>query len=305
MIREAFENAMTVVMAIGGSTNAVLHLLAMARSVEVPLSIDDFQTVSQRVPLLADLKPSGRFVQEELHAVGGTPAVMKLLLDEGLLHGDCLTVTGRTIAENLADLPGLQEGQEVVRPFSNPIKATGHICIMQGNLCPEGAVAKITGKEGLRFAGPANVFDSEEAMLAALEQNKINRGDVVIIRYEGPQGGPGMPEMLTPTSAIVGAGLGGEVALLTDGRFSGGSHGFIVGHVTPEAQVGGPIALVESGDRIVIDSEANTIEVDLTADQWQQRRDAWTAPAYKATRGTLYKYIKSVKSASQGCVTDE
>lgn len=305
MIREAFENAMTVIMAIGGSTNAVLHLLAMARSVEVPLSIDDFQTVSQRVPLLADLKPSGRFVQEELHAVGGTPAVMKLLLDEGLLHGDCLTVTGRTIAENLADLPGLQEGQEVVRPFSNPIKATGHICIMQGNLCPEGAVAKITGKEGLRFAGPANVFDSEEAMLAALEQNKINRGDVVIIRYEGPQGGPGMPEMLTPTSAIVGAGLGGEVALLTDGRFSGGSHGFIVGHVTPEAQVGGPIALVETGDRIVIDAEANTIEVDLTADQWQQRRDAWTAPAYKATRGTLYKYIKSVKSASQGCVTDE
>jgi len=305
MTREAFENAMVLIMAVGGSTNAVLHLLAMARSVDVPLTIDDFQTVSQRVPLLADLKPSGRFVQEDLHAVGGTPAVMKLLLAEGLLHGDCLTVTGRTIAENLADLPDLKEGQEVIRPFSNPIKATGHIGIMRGNFCPEGAVAKITGKEGLQFAGPANVFDSEEDMLAALEQNKINKGDVVVIRYEGPQGGPGMPEMLTPTSAIMGAGLGNDVALLTDGRFSGGSHGFIVGHITPEAQVGGPIALVENGDRIGIDAEANTIDVDITEDQWQRRRAAWTAPAYKATRGTLYKYIKNVKSASEGCVTDE
>ncbi len=305
MTREAFENAMVVIMAVGGSTNAVLHLLAMARSVEVPLAIDDFQTVSDRVPLLADLKPSGRFVQEDLHDVGGTPAVLKLLLAEGLIHGDCLTVTGRTMAENLADLPDLKAGQEVVRPFSDPIKATGHIRIMRGNLCPDGAVAKITGKEGLQFTGPANVFDSEEEMLAALEQSKINKGDVVIIRYEGPQGGPGMPEMLTPTSAIVGAGLGDSVALLTDGRFSGGSHGFIVGHITPEAQVGGPIAMVENGDSISIDAEANTINVALSEDQWQRRREGWTAPEYKATRGTLYKYIKNVKSASEGCVTDE
>jgi len=305
MTREAFENALVVLMVVGGSTNAVLHLLAMARSVDVPMTIDDFQTVSDRTPLLADLKPSGQFVQEELHGVGGTPAVMKLLLEEGLLVGDCLTVTGKTIAENLADLPGLEPGQEIVRPLSNPIKSTGHIRIMRGNFCPDGAVAKITGKEGLQFAGTANVFDSEEEMLAALEQKKILKGDVVIIRYEGPQGGPGMPEMLTPTSAIVGAGLGSDVALMTDGRFSGGSHGFIVGHVTPEAQVGGPIALVESGDKITIDAEANTIEVEITDDQWQRRREAWTAPAYKATRGTLYKYIKNVKSASEGCVTDE
>ncbi len=305
MTREAFENAMVLVMAVGGSTNAVLHLLAMARSVDVPLGIDDFQTVSDRVPLLADLKPSGQFVQEELHAVGGTPAVMKLLLAEGLLTGDCLTVTGKSVAENLADLPGLSEGQEIVRPLSNPIKATGHICIMRGNLCPDGAVAKITGKEGLKFAGTASVFDSEEQLLAALEQKKISKGDVVIIRYEGPQGGPGMPEMLTPTSAIVGAGLGSDVALLTDGRFSGGSHGFIVGHITPEAQVGGPIALVETGDPIVIDAEANTINVDIPDAEWQRRRTAWKAPEYKSTRGTLYKYIKNVKSASEGCVTDE
>ena len=305
MTREAFENAMVLVMAVGGSTNAVLHLLAMARSVDVPLGIDDFQAVSDRVPLLADLKPSGRFVQEELHAVGGTPAVMKLLLAEGLLTGDCLTVTGQTVAENLADLPGLSAGQDIVRPLSNPIKATGHICIMRGNLCPDGAVAKITGKEGLQFAGTASVFDSEEELLAALEQEQISKGDVVIIRYEGPQGGPGMPEMLTPTSAIVGAGLGGDVALLTDGRFSGGSHGFIVGHITPEAQVGGPIALVETGDPIVIDAEANTINVDIPDAEWQRRRAAWKAPEYKSTRGTLYKYIKNVKSASEGCVTDE
>ena len=305
MTREAFENAMVLVMAVGGSTNAVLHLLAMARSVDVPLGIDDFQAVSDRVPLLADLKPSGQFVQEELHAVGGTPAVMKLLLAEGLLTGDCLTVTGQTVAENLADLPGLSAGQEIVRPLSSPIKATGHICIMRGNLCPDGAVAKITGKEGLKFAGTASVFDSEEELLAALEQEQIRKGDVVIIRYEGPQGGPGMPEMLTPTSAIVGAGLGGDVALLTDGRFSGGSHGFIVGHITPEAQVGGPIALVETGDPIVIDAEANTINVEIPDAEWQRRRAAWKAPEYKSTRGTLYKYIKNVKSASEGCVTDE
>ena len=305
MTRAAFENAMVVVMAVGGSTNAVLHLLAMARSVEVPLSIDDFQKVSDRIPLLADLKPSGKYVQEELHAVGGTPAVMKLLLDAGLLDGSCLTVTGKTIQENLAELPGLKPGQDVVRPLSNPIKATGHIRIMRGNLCPDGAVAKITGKEGLQFTGPAKVFDSEEAMLAALEQKSINKGDVVVIRYEGPQGGPGMPEMLTPTSAIIGAGLGSDVALLTDGRFSGGSHGFIVGHITPEAQAGGPIALVQSGDKIVIDAERNTIDVEISDAQWSARRAAWRAPAYKASRGTLYKYIKNVKNASEGCVTDE
>jgi len=305
MTREAFENALVVLMVVGGSTNAVLHLLAMARSVDVPLTIDDFQSVSDRTPLLADLKPSGRYVQEELHTVGGTPAVMKLLLNEGLINGDCLTVTGKTIAENLAELPGLHEGQDIVRPLSNPIKATGHIRIMRGNFCPDGAVAKITGKEGFQFTGTANVFDSEEDMLAALEQKKINKGDVVIIRYEGPQGGPGMPEMLTPTSAIMGAGLGSDVALMTDGRFSGGSHGFIVGHVTPEAQIGGPIALIKNGDKIVIDAEANTIDVDISDDEWLSRRAAWKAPAYKATRGTLYKYIKNVKSASEGCVTDE
>ena len=305
MTREAFENAMVLVMAVGGSTNAVLHLLAMARSVDVPLSIDDFQTVSDRVPFLADLKPSGRFVQEDLHAVGGTPAVLKLLLDEGLLTGDCLTVTGKTMRENLAELPALAEGQEVVRPMSDPIKATGHICIMRGNFCPDGAVAKITGKEGFRFSGTANVFDSEEEMIAALEEKKINSGDVIIIRYEGPQGGPGMPEMLKPTAALMGAGLGSDVALVTDGRFSGGSHGFIVGHVTPEAQLGGPIALVQTGDPITIDAKANSIDVDISESEWQTRRVAWKAPAYKSTRGTLYKYIKNVKTASEGCVTDE
>ncbi|MEQ8836572.1 MAG: dihydroxy-acid dehydratase, partial [Lacipirellulaceae bacterium] len=305
MTREAFENAIVYLTVVGGSTNAVLHLLAMARSVDVKLTIDDFQAVSNRTPLLADLKPSGRFVQEELHEVGGTPAVMKLLLDEGMITGDCLTVTGKTIAENLAALPALSEGQEVVRPVTNPIKETGHLRIMRGNFCPEGAVAKITGKEGLLFEGIANCFDSEEDMLTALEEKKINKGDVVIIRYEGPQGGPGMPEMLTPTSAIMGAGLGADVALMTDGRFSGGSHGFIVGHVTPEAQVGGPIALVQNGDRITIDAEANTITVDVSDEELAQRKEAWKAPAYKAMRGTLYKYIKNVKSASEGCVTDE
>lgn len=305
MTRAAFENAMVLTMAVGGSTNAVLHLLAMARSVGVELSIDDFQSVSDRIPLLADLKPSGKYVQEELHEVGGTPAVLKLLLEAGLIDGSCMTVTGKTLAENLAELPGLKAGQQVVRPLSDPIKTTGHIRIMRGNFCPTGAVAKITGKEGLQFTGPANVFDSEEDMLAALEQKKISKGDVVIIRFEGPQGGPGMPEMLTPTSAIMGAGLGNDVALLTDGRFSGGSHGFIVGHVTPEAQVGGPIALVKTGDKIIIDAEKNTIDVDITAEEFAKRRAAWKAPAFKATRGTLYKYIKNVKSASEGCVTDE
>ncbi|MCP4477061.1 MAG: dihydroxy-acid dehydratase [Planctomycetaceae bacterium] len=305
MTREAFENAMVVIMALGGSTNAVLHLIAMARSVDVPLTLDDFQTISDRVPFLADLKPSGRFVQEDLHAVGGTPAVMKFLLDEGMLHGDCLTVTGQTLAENVAELPGLEAGQEVIRPLNDPIKATGHIQILRGNLAPGGAVAKITGKEGSVFQGTANVFDSEEAMVAALEAKQINRGEVVIIRFEGPKGGPGMPEMLTPTSAIMGAGLGADVALLTDGRFSGGSHGFIVGHITPEAQDGGPLALVKNGDSITIDSDRNSIEVAISDEEMEVRRAQWSAPALKATKGTLYKYIKNVKSASEGCVTDE
>ena len=305
MTRAAFENAMVVVMALGGSTNAVLHLIAMARSVEVPLTIDDFQKVSDRVPFLADLKPSGRFVQEDLHKVGGTPAVMKYLLKEKLLDGSCLTVTGKTLAENLAPLPDLSQGQEVFHKLDNPIKSTGHIQILRGNLAPDGAVAKITGKEGLCFTGPANCFDSEEDMLAALEKNTIKKGDVVIIRFEGPKGGPGMPEMLTPTSALMGAGLGSSVALLTDGRFSGGSHGFIVGHVTPEAQEGGPIALVRNGEQITIDAETNRLDVAVADDELTKRRTAWKAPPYKVTRGTLYKYIKNVKSASEGCVTDE
>ena len=305
MTREAFENAMVVVMALGGSTNAVLHLIAMARAVDVALTIDDFQRVSDRVPFIADLKPSGRFVEEDLHSVGGTPAVMKYLLAEGLLNGDLLTCTGKTVAENLADLPDLKAGQQIVKPLSDPIKPTGHIRILRGNLSPEGAVAKITGKEGTTFTGPARVFDSEEDMLAGLEQNKIQKGDVVVIRYEGPQGGPGMPEMLTPTSAIMGAGLGSDVALLTDGRFSGGSHGFIVGHITPEAQVGGPIALLVDGDQVTIDAERNRLDVAVSDEELARRLAAWTAPAYKATRGTLYKYIKNVKSASEGCVTDE
>jgi dihydroxy-acid dehydratase len=305
MTREAFENAMTITMACGGSTNAVMHLIAMARSVNVPLTIDDFQRTSDRVPYLADLRPSGKFLQEDLHKVGGTPAVMKMLLDEGLMHGDCLTITGKTIAENLASLPALSKGQTVVHAVSEPIKKTGHIRIMRGNFCPDGAVAKITGKEGLKFSGTANCFDSEEDMLHAMQQKKVNKGDVVIIRYEGPQGGPGMPEMLSPTGSIVGAGLEKDVALITDGRFSGGSAGFIVGHVTPEAQLGGPIALVKNGDKITIDAEANKITIDLSDDELSSRKKSWKAPPYKAIRGTLYKYIKNVKTASEGCVTDE
>ncbi len=305
MTREAFENAMVLVMALGGSTNAVLHLIAMARCVDVPLSIDDFQAVADRVPMLADLKPSGKYVEEDLHQVGGTPGVMKFLLREGLLNGRCLTVTGKTIAENLEPLPDLAPNQQIVRPLSDPIKPTGHIQILKGNLAPGGAVAKITGKEGMVFSGPARVFDAEEAMLQALEEQRIQKGDVVVIRYEGPQGGPGMPEMLTPTSAIMGAGLGADVALLTDGRFSGGSHGFIVGHITPEAQVGGPLGLVHDGDVITIDADKNRIEVELSDTELARRRADFTPPPFKFTRGTLYKYIKNVKSASEGCVTDE
>lgn len=305
MTREAFENAMVIVVALGGSTNAVLHLIAMARSVDVPLTIDDFQAVSDRVPYLADLKPSGKFVQEDLHSVGGTPAAMKYLLEKGLLNGDCLTVTGKSLGENLEAVPGLKAGQTVIQPVEKPIKATGHIRILRGNLAPDGAVAKITGKEGLKFSGPAKVFNSEELMLKALEDKQIAKGDVIIIRYEGPQGGPGMPEMLTPTSAIMGAGLGSDVALLTDGRFSGGSHGFIVGHITPEAQTGGPVALIQNGDTVTIDAETNRLDFDVSEAELSKRQKAWKAPALKVTRGTLYKYIKNVKSASEGCVTDE
>jgi dihydroxy-acid dehydratase len=305
MTRAAFENAMVITMALGGSTNAVLHLIAMARAVDVNLTIDDFQTVSDRVPFLADLKPSGKFVQEDLHSIGGTPAVIKYLLQEGFMDGSCMTCTGKTLAENVESLPGLKEGQKIVHPISDPIKKTGHIRILKGNLSPEGSVAKITGKEGLVFSGTANCFDSEEEMLIALEQGKIKAGDVIIIRYEGPRGGPGMPEMLTPTSAIMGAGLGDKVALMTDGRFSGGSHGFIVGHITPEAQLGGPIALVKNGDKITIDAEINEINLHIEAPEMDARKALFVAPPYKATRGTLYKYIKSVKTASEGCVTDE
>lgn len=305
MTRQAFENAMVVITALGGSTNAVLHLIAMARSVDVPLTIDDFQRISDRIPLLADMKPSGSYVQEDLDRVGGIPGLMKYLLDEGLLNGDCLTVTGNTLAENLKDAPPLADGQKIIHPLNQPVHKSGHIRILRGNLAPEGAVGKITGKEGLSFTGPAKVFDSEEQMLAALEARQIKKDDVIIIRYEGPQGGPGMPEMLTPTSAIMGAGLGKDVALLTDGRFSGGSHGFIVGHITPEAQVGGPIALVINGDQITIDAVNNTLSVDISDEDLAKRRKSWTAPPYKANRGTLYKYIKNVASASLGCVTDE
>ena len=305
MTRAAFENAMAVVMVTGGSTNSVLHLIAMARAVDVDLTIDDFQTVSDRIPYLADLKPSGRYVMEDLHEIGGTPAVLKLLLEHDAIDGSCMTVTGATLAENLAALPGLAKGQEIVQPWDRPIKPTGHLQILRGNLAPDGAVAKITGKEGLYFSGPARVFDCEEDMLPALESGVINAGDVVVIRYEGPKGGPGMPEMLTPTSAIVGAGLGNDVALMTDGRVSGGSHGFIIGHVTPEAQEGGPIALVEDGDLITIDATERTISLEVDSAELSRRLAAWTAPPLKATRGTLHRYIKTVRPASAGCVTDE
>jgi dihydroxy-acid dehydratase len=304
MTRKAFENAIVLVMALGGSTNAVLHLIAMAKTVDVPLELDDFQLISDKVPFIADLKPSGLFVMEDLHEVGGTPAVLKLLLEAGLIHGDCLTVTGKTLAENLADLPGLEEGQKVIYPLSKPIKASGHLQILYGNLAPDGSVAKITGKEGLAFTGPAKVYDSEEETLAALERKEVKKGDVIVIRYEGPKGGPGMSEMLTITAAIMGAGLGKEVALITDGRFSGGTHGFVVGHVTPEAQEGGAIGLIQQGDVITIDADKNELSVALSAAELAQRQAHWKAPAYKVTRGTLYKYIKNVSPASQGCVTD-
>jgi dihydroxy-acid dehydratase len=305
MTRAAFENAMVVVTVLGGSTNAVLHLIAMARAAGISLALDDFQAVSDRTPFLADLKPSGRYVMEDLFKVGGTPALLKMLLRQGVLDGSCMTVTGKTLAENLKDAPDLTPGQQVIRPWRDPIQETGHIQILRGSLAPEGAVAKITGKEGLSFRGPAQVFDCEEDMLAALEKDAIRAGSVIVIRYEGPKGGPGMPEMLTPTSAIMGAGLGDKVALLTDGRFSGGSHGFIIGHVTPEAQEGGPIALVRDGDPISIDAKKHAIELEVSTEELARRRAAFRVPPLKATRGTLAKYIRSVSSASLGCVTDE
>ena len=304
MTRAAFENAMVLVTILGGSTNAVLHLLAIAHAADVRLTLDDFQAVSDRTPYLADLKPSGRYVMEDLDRVGGVPAVMRMLLDAALVDGSCLTATGRTVAENLAGVEPLGAEQDVVRPISDPIKPTGHLRILRGSLAPDGAVAKITGKEGLTFSGPARVFDREESALAALERNEVRGGDVIVIRYEGPRGGPGMPEMLTITSAIMGAGLGSEIALVTDGRFSGGSHGFVIGHVTPEAQNGGPIALIEDGDQITIDAESNQISWGVDPEEAERRLVAWVEPPLAAERGVLLRYIRSVSSASLGCVTD-
>ncbi len=303
--RKSFENAIRLLTLLGGSTNAVLHFMAIAKAADVEFTLDDFQKISDTTPFLADLKPSGKYLMEDLHRVGGTPAVMKFMLDNGMLHGDCLTITGKTIAENLAELPGLQEGQEVIKPLNAPIKETGHIRILYGNLAEEGSVAKITGKEGLYFSGPAKVFDDEFKANAGIGRGEVKKGNVVVIRYEGPKGGPGMPEMLKPTAAIMGAGLGKEVALITDGRFSGGTHGFVVGHVCPEAQEGGAIALLKDGDIITIDAEKNSISVDLSNEELAERRKNWKQPALKVKRGILYKYAKTVSSASQGCVTDE
>lgn len=305
MTKAAFENAITIIMALGGSTNAVMHLIAIAKTVDVNLNIDDFQRISDQTPYLADLKPSGKYVMEDLHNIGGVPAVQKFLLDEGFLQGDCLTVTGKTLAENLESVPGLQAGQKIISPISNPLKKTGHLQILYGNLASEGAVAKITGKEGERFEGPARVYDSEEDTLKGLENKEIQKGEVIVIRFEGPKGGPGMREMLTVSSAIMGAGLGNDVALITDGRFSGGTHGFVVGHVTPEAQMGGVLALLENGDQIVIDAPSRTLSVALSEDEIEARRAKWTAPPLRAKRGTLFKYARCVSSASEGCVTDE
>ncbi|MEM1211801.1 MAG: dihydroxy-acid dehydratase [Planctomycetota bacterium] len=302
--RQSFENAMITITVLGGSTNAVLHSIAMGYAFDIEITIDDFLSVAKRIPLLADLKPSGRYVMEDLHAVGGVPAVQKLLIEEGLIDGSQMTITGQTLAENVADLPGLGEGQDIVRPLSNPLKPTGHISILRGNLAPGGAVGKITGKQGLRFTGPARVFDCEEDMLDGLEAGKIASGDVIIIRYEGPKGGPGMPEMLTPTAALAGAGFLDDVALITDGRFSGGSHGFIIGHAVPEAIEGGPIGLVQDGDIVTIDDETHEIKMDVSDAELAERRKSWTQPPYPADKGTLWKFIKTVQDASHGCITD-
>jgi len=303
MTREAFENAITVVIALGGSTNAVLHLLATAREAGVPLSLDDFSRIGARVPVLADVRPSGRYLMSELIGIGGIQPLMKRLLDKGLLHGDCMTVTGKTLAENLADVADYPAGQDIVRDFDEPIKPDSHLAILYGNLAPDGAVAKITGKEGLRFEGRARVYPSEEEALQAILDGTVVAGDVVVIRYEGPKGGPGMREMLSPTGAIMGKGLGADVALITDGRFSGGSHGFVVGHVSPEAAVGGPIGLLEDGDIIVIDAERKEINADLSDDEFERRRKAWLRPVSDVRRGVLAKYRNEVSSASDGAVT--
>ncbi len=305
LTRASFDNALTLVMALGGSTNAVLHLIAVAKSVGIQLTLKDFQEVSDRTPFVADLKPSGKYLMEDLHNIGGIPAVMKFLSREGFLNETCQTVTGKTIAENLEDLPGLGEGQKIIYPMSQPIKKSGHLQMLFGNLAPEGAVAKITGKEGLKFEGTARVFESEDDANHAIDQRKIQAGDVIVIRYEGPKGGPGMREMLKPTSAIMGAGLGNKVALITDGRFSGGTHGFVVGHITPEAFEGGPIGLLQDGDGILVDIENNQLSVKLTDEELEERKSQWKQPPLSETSGLLYKYAKSVASASQGCVTDE
>ncbi len=303
MTREAFENAITVVIALGGSTNAVLHLIAMAREADVEIGLDDFERIGAKVPVLADVRPSGRYLMAELIAIGGIQPLMKRLLDQGLLHGDCLTVTGRTMAENLADVADYPAGQDIVRDFDNPIKPDSHLVVLRGNVAPDGAVAKISGKEGLRFEGRARVFSSEEEALQAILNDSIVAGDVVVIRYEGPKGGPGMREMLSPTGAIMGKGLGKDVALITDGRFSGGSHGFVVGHITPEAAVGGPIGLIEEGDRLSIDAEAKTIDIDVDDETLARRREAWKRPPSSVRTGLLAKYRAEVLSASEGAVT--
>jgi len=303
--RKSLENAVRLVTILGGSTNAVLHFLAIARAANIEFTLADFQHISDTTPFLADLKPSGKYLMEDVHRVGGIPAVLKYLLVKGLLHGDCLTVTGKTLSENLIDVPDLAEDQDVIKTLENPIKATGHLRIMFGNLAEDGCVAKITGKEGLRFQGTARVFDSEFDANDGIRDGKVQKGDVIVIRYEGPKGGPGMPEMLKPTAAIMGAGLGKDVALITDGRFSGGTHGFVVGHITPEAQEGGTIALVENGDEIIIDAETNSISVSVSDEVLKQRRANWKQPDLKFSKGVLYKYAKTVSSASKGCVTDE
>ena len=306
MTRKAFENAIVTIMILGGSTNAVLHLIAMARSVDVPLTQDDFQAISDRIPVLADFKPSGKYLMQDLHQHGGIPSVMKYLLEKGLLHGDCLTVTGKTLAENLKDLPSLDfEKQDIILPLEKPIKATGHLQILYGNLAEGGSVAKISGKEGERFEGTARVFDGEFQLIAGINSGRIKAGDVVVIRYVGPVGAPGMPEMLKPTSALIGAGLGKSIALITDGRFSGGTHGFVVGHITPEAHQGGTIALVQDDDIIELDATKNTITLKVSPEELAKRKAAWKQPALKATRGVLFKYARSVKNAAEGCVTDE
>lgn len=305
MTPQAFENAMVIVMALGGSTNAVLHLIAMAKAIGVKLTIDDFQRVSDKVPFIADLKPSGKYVMEDLCDVGGVPAVQKLLLKEGLLDGSCLTCTGRTLAENLEELPGLSEGQQVIFPLSNPIKKTGHIQILYGNVAQGGAVAKITGKEGTHFTGKARVFDAEEEAIEALKNKQIQKGDVIVIRFEGPKGGPGMSEMLKVTAVVMGEGLGKDVALITDGRFSGGTHGFVVGHIVPEAQEGGVLAVIKEGDEITISAEKHEVNLHVPEAEIAERLKKWSPPPYKASKGTLRKFIKNVATASEGCVTDE